>query len=189
MEAFLSSAAAVAIAEIGDKTQLLALFLITRYKRPWTITLGVFLSTLVNHGLSAWLGAWVAQMIPPGWIPWLVSLSFFAVGLWLLVPDKDDSDDSRFTQYGPLLATLVLFFLAEIGDKTQIATVILAAKYHDTLAVVAGTTVGMLLANVPIIFAGGWLMDKMPLQLARRAAFVLFMALAFITLVGRVFWQ
>lgn len=189
MEAFLSSAAAVAIAEIGDKTQLLALFLVTRYRRPWTITLGVLLATLVNHGLSAWLGAWIAGWIPAPWIPYLVAASFFAVGLWLLVPDQEDENESVFTRYGPFIATLVLFFLAEIGDKTQIATVILAAKFSAaTVAVVVGTTVGMLLANMPIIFGGGWLMAKIPLQLARKVAFGLFMLFALVTLAGAVFY-
>lgn len=190
LDAFFSSTAAVAIAEIGDKTQLLALLLISRYRQPWTISLGVFLATLVNHGLSAWLGAFIAQWIPPGVMPWLVAGSFLAVGLWLLVPDKDDEDSGQFAHLGALMATLVLFFLAEIGDKTQIATVILAAKFPQaTLEVITGTTTGMLLANVPVIFAGGWLMQKMPLQLARRAAFVLFMALAAATLVGGVWLQ
>lgn len=189
MEAFFSSVAAVAIAEIGDKTQLLALFLVTRYRRPWPITLGVLVATLVNHGLSAWLGAWLAGLISPSWMPYLISASFVAVGFWLLVPDKDDEGESMFTRYGPLIATLVLFFLAEIGDKTQIATVILAAKYSAaTTLVVLGTTVGMLLANVPIIFGGGWIMARIPLDLARRAAFGLFMALALITLIGGLFY-
>lgn len=188
MEAFISSTLAVAIAEIGDKTQLLALFLAARYSRPLLISLGVLVATLVNHGLSVWLGAWIAEFIPPHWIPWIISLSFVAIALWLLVPDKEDDDMGRFAHYGPFVATLVLFFLAEIGDKTQIATVILAAKYNAdlwmSLAVVAGTTFGMLLANVPVIFAGKWIMDRLPLAIARKAAFVLFMVLAGITLIG-----
>jgi len=188
MEAFFSSTLAVAIAEIGDKTQLLALFLAARYSRPYIISLGVLIATLLNHALSAWLGAWLANLIPTHWIPWIVGGSFIAIALWLLVPDKEDDDMGRFAQYGPFVATLVLFFLAEIGDKTQIATVILAAKYNESLlmtaSVIAGTTFGMLLANVPVIFAGKWLMDKMPLNVARKAAFVLFIVLGIITLVG-----
>jgi Ca2+/H+ antiporter, TMEM165/GDT1 family len=187
MEALFSSIAAVAIAEIGDKTQLLTLFLISRYRKPWPIIAGVILATLVNHGLSAWLGSWVAARLPAHWLPYLVSLSFFAVGFWLLVPDKEDDSNERFGQYGAFIASLVLFFLAEIGDKTQIATVILAAKYPDTLNVVVGTTLGMLLANVPVIFAGQWLMARMPLAAARKAAFLLFMALAVVTLLS-AFW-
>lgn len=188
MEAFLSSTLAVAVAEIGDKTQLLALFLAARYGRPYLISLGVLIATLVNHGLSAWLGAILADVIPPDWVRWIISGSFFAIGLWLLIPDKDDEDMGRFAQYGPFVATLVLFFLAEIGDKTQIATVILAAKFSAdawmTIAVIAGTTFGMLLANVPVIFAGKWLMDKLPLGFAHKAACVLFILMGVVTLIG-----
>jgi len=188
MEAFLSSTFAVAIAEIGDKTQLLALFLAARYGRPYLISLGVLVATIVNHSLSAWLGAILAGVIPPEWIRWIISGSFFAIALWLLIPDKEDDDMGRFAQYGPFVATLVLFFLAEIGDKTQIATVILAAKFSAdfwmTCAVIAGTTFGMLLANVPVIFAGKWLMDKLPLGVAHKVACVLFILLGIATLVG-----
>ncbi|HTF86030.1 MAG TPA: TMEM165/GDT1 family protein [Cellvibrio sp.] len=187
MEAFLSSTLAVAIAEIGDKTQLLALFLVSRYGRPYIISLGVLIATVLNHALSAWLGAWLADVIPESWIPWLISGSFILVALWLLVPDKEEDDMGRFAKYGPFMATCVLFFLAEIGDKTQIATVILAAKYSETLwmtvAVIAGTTLGMLLANVPVIFAGRWLLERLPLDYARKGAFVLFVALAVITFI------
>jgi Ca2+/H+ antiporter, TMEM165/GDT1 family len=188
MEAFLSSTLAVAVAEIGDKTQLLALFLAARYGRPYVISLGVLLATLVNHALSAWLGALLVGVIPAEWIKWIIGGSFIAIGLWLLIPDKDDDDMGRFANYGPFIATLVLFFLAEIGDKTQIATVILAAKFSAdiwmTMAVIAGTTFGMLLANVPVIFAGKWLMDKLPLGLAHKAACGLFIVLGIITLIG-----
>jgi putative Ca2+/H+ antiporter (TMEM165/GDT1 family) len=188
MEAFLSSTLAVAVAEIGDKTQLLALFLVTKYGRPYVISLGVLLSTLLNHALSAWAGAWLGDKIPAEYIPWIISASFIAVAIWLLVPDKEDDDLGKVGQYGPLIATCVLFFLAEIGDKTQIATVILAAKYQtETCWVVAGTTFGMLLANVPVIFAGKWLMARMPLNLARKAAFVLFIVLAIITMLHAYF--
>lgn len=187
MEAFLSSTLAVAIAEIGDKTQLLALFLVSRYKRPYIISLGIFVSTILNHALSAWLGAWLANVIPDTWIPWLISGSFIFVALWLLIPDKDDGDLGHFAKYGPFLATCVLFFLAEIGDKTQVATVILAAKYSETLgmtiAVITGTTLGMLIANVPVIFAGRWVLERLPLDYARKFAFVLFMAFGVITLI------
>jgi len=186
MEAFFNSTLAVAIAEIGDKTQLLALFLATRYASPYMISLGVFAATILNHTLSAWIGSWLADSIPTHWIPWIISASFIGVAIWILIPDKEDDDMGRFVQYGPFVATLVLFFLAEIGDKTQIATVILAAKYNEnfwmTAAVIAGTTFGMLLANVPVIFAGKWLVEKMPLNIARKAAFVLFIAFAIITL-------
>lgn len=183
MEAFLSSTLAVAIAEIGDKTQLLALFLVTKYGRPYVISLGVLLSTILNHALSAWFGAWLGAKLPAEYIPWIISASFIAVAIWLLIPDKEDDDLGKFGKFGPLVATCVLFFLAEIGDKTQIATIILAAKYRSTFWVVAGTTLGMLLANVPVIFAGKWLMQRMPLDLARKGAFVLFLLLAMLTMV------
>ncbi|WP_336367753.1 TMEM165/GDT1 family protein [Marinobacter sp. C2H3] len=181
MDAFLTSTAAVAIAEIGDKTQLLSLFLVARYAARWPIILGIFLSTLVNHGLSAWIGASVARWLPEGWLPWILAVSFVAIALWLLIPDKDDSEDSKFLGLGAFAATLVLFFLAEIGDKTQIATVVLAAKFDDTFWVIMGTTVGMLLANVPVVMAGSWLMERLPLATARIGASVLFAILAVIT--------
>lgn len=188
MEAFLSSTLAVAIAEIGDKTQLLALFLAARYGKPYLIVLGILLATLINHALSAWFGVVLAGAIPTDWIRWIISGSFFAIALWLLIPDKEDDNMGRFANCGPFVATLVLFFLAEIGDKTQIATVILAAKYNVdiwmTCAVIVGTTLGMLLANVPVIFAGKWLMDKLPLNIAHKVAFVLFALLGFATLLG-----
>lgn len=188
MEAFFSSTLAVAIAEIGDKTQLLALFLAARYGKPYQITLGVLLATLLNHALSAWFGAVLADTIPTEWIRWIISGSFFAIALWLLIPDKEDDNMGQFANCGPFVATIILFFLAEIGDKTQIATVILAAKYNAdiwmTCAVIAGTTLGMLLANVPVIFAGKWLMDKLPINIAQKAAFVLFVLLGIATLIG-----
>ena len=187
MEAFLSSTLAVAIAEIGDKTQLLSLFLVSRFagrRNAWLIVAGIVAATLVNHGLSAWLGAWLATAMPAHWLKWLVGGSFIAIGAWLLIPDKDDDGESGLLRYGAFLATLVLFFVAEIGDKTQIATVVLAAKYSATAMVVAGTTFGMLLANVPVILAGSWIMERVPLAWTRRAAFVLFVALGVITLIA-----
>lgn len=182
MDAFLASSVAVFIAEIGDKTQLLSLFLISRFTQRTPIILGILLATLVNHALSAWLGAWIAVWIPEAWLPWLLAGSFIAIGLWLLIPDKDDSDESGFLGLGAFAATTILFFLAEIGDKTQIATVVLAARFSDTFWVIVGTTVGMLAANVPVIMAGKWLMDRMPMATARVGASVLFMILAVVTL-------
>ena len=185
MDAFLGSTLAVAIAEIGDKTQLLSLFLAARFAgRPLAIISGIFLATLLNHALSAWLGVWLMQWIPAHWAPWLIGGSFILIGLWLLIPDKEDDTPSPLDRYGPLLATTVLFFLAEIGDKTQIATVVLAAHYQDLWQVVIGTTVGMLAANVPVVFAGGWLMQRLPLQAARWGACGLFLVLGVLTLVG-----
>ncbi|ABM17222.1 MULTISPECIES: TMEM165/GDT1 family protein [Marinobacter] len=181
MDAFLASTLAVAIAEIGDKTQLLSLFLVARYAKRTPIILGILIATVLNHALSAWLGAWVAQWIPEAWLPWILAVSFVAIALWLLIPDKDDSEDSKFLGMGAFMATTIMFFLAEIGDKTQIATVVLAARYTDTFWVIMGTTVGMLLANVPVIMAGRWLMERLPLAMARISASILFVALAVVT--------
>ncbi|WP_432698515.1 TMEM165/GDT1 family protein [Marinobacterium sp. YM272] len=184
MEAFLSSTLAVAIAEIGDKTQLLTLFLVARFPaQRMAIIFGILIATLVNHGVSAWFGAWLVEWIPENWVPWIIGLSFIAVGLWVLVPDKDDEEESGSLKYGAFIATCILFFIAEIGDKTQIATVILAARYEDALlAVVAGTTLGMLLANVPVAWFGGWLMQKIPLHWVRWSACGLFVLLGALSL-------
>lgn len=184
MDAFLASTLSVFIAEIGDKTQLLSLFLISRFHRRTPIILGILVATLVNHGLSALLGAWVASWLPQAWVPWLVAGSFVAIALWLLFPDKDDSEDSRLLGLGAFTATTLMFFLAEIGDKTQIATVVLAARYDATFWVIVGTTIGMLLANVPVILAGKWLMQRLPLATARIGASLLFVVLAVITVLA-----
>src|SRR5690606_38460024 len=187
MEAFLSSTLAVAIAEIGDKTQLLALFLVSRYGRPYVISLGVFVSTILNHALSAWLGAWLANIIPEAWVSWIVSGSFILVALWLLIPDKEDDDLGHFAKYGPFLATCVLFLRANIRDKRQIATLSLDVQFSEyllmTMGVFAVTTLGMLLANVPVIFAGRWLLEQLPLDYARNGSFVPLIAFAEITLI------
>lgn len=181
MDAFLASTLAVAIAEIGDKTQLLSLFLVARYATRTPIILGILLATVLNHALSAWLGAWVAAHIPEHWLPWILAASFIAIALWLLIPDKDDSADSKFLGMGAFAATTIMFFLAEIGDKTQVATVVLAARYTETFWVIIGTTVGMLAANIPVILAGRWLMERLPLTIARVSASILFVVLALVT--------
>ncbi|MBR9827116.1 MAG: TMEM165/GDT1 family protein [Oceanospirillales bacterium] len=183
MEAFIPSTLAVAIAEIGDKTQLLTLFLAARFAQRNAIILGILVATLLNHGLSAWLGAWLVQWIPEQWVPWIIGASFIAVGLWVLIPDKDDEEDGAVLKYGAFIATCILFFIAEIGDKTQIATVILAARYDSLFWVIAGTTIGMMLANVPIAYAGSWLMQKIPLNLARWSACGLFVVLGILSII------
>ena len=184
MEAFLSSTLAVAIAEIGDKTQLLSLFLATRFTQRYAIIAGILVATLLNHAASAWLGVFIMQWIPPHWGHWLIAGSFLLIGLWLLIPDQDDGAPSALDRYGAFVATTVLFFLAEIGDKTQIATVVLAASYNATFWVVMGSTLGMLAANVPVVLAGEWLMQRMPLRYARWGACALFLVLAAVTLVS-----
>lgn len=182
MEALLSSTFAVAIAEIGDKTQLLSLFLAARFVHRTPIIAGILLATLINHALSAWLGAWISDWLPPHWLPWIVGLSFIAVALWVLIPDKEDDEETGVLRYGAFIATCILFFVAEIGDKTQIATVVLAARFDATTWVVIGTTLGMLLANVPVVYAGRWLMRHLPLIWARRSACALFAVLGISTI-------
>jgi len=178
MDAFLFSTFSVALAEIGDKTQLLAFLLISRFRKPWPIIWGILLATLANHGVAAWLGAFAADWLQGAWLTWVVSLSFIAVGLWILIPDKiDDDEESAVEKYGAFIATLVLFFVAEIGDKTQVATVILGAQFESLFWVVMGTTVGMLLANVPVVAIGHLAVDKMPLKWIRLGASTIFIAL------------
>ena len=178
MQTFLISTTTVALAEIGDKTQLLSLILAAKYRKPWPICIGILAATLVNHALAGSVGALVASYLTPEILKWIVALSFFAVAAWTLKPDKaDDEEAERGARYGVLLATVIAFFIAEMGDKTQIATVVLAAQYHPLWQVVAGTTIGMLLANVPVVWLGSRFATKLPLRAARVAAAVLFAAL------------
>ncbi|RVT45801.1 TMEM165/GDT1 family protein [Rheinheimera sediminis] len=181
-DAFVASFASVAVAEIGDKTQLLSLFLAARFRSRGAIIAGILVATLLNHAASAWFGAWVAQFIPQGWHEWLLGGSFIAVALWLLIPDKDDSEEVSVLKYGAFFASCILFFLAEIGDKTQVATVLLAATYPETWQVILGTTVGMLAANVPVVYAGSWLLERISLDWARRVACAIFMLLGVVTI-------
>jgi putative Ca2+/H+ antiporter (TMEM165/GDT1 family) len=179
VQALLISTAAVAIAEIGDKTQLLSLVLAAKYRRPVPICLGILVATLANHALAGAVGAWVADWLTPEMLKWIVAASFLAIGLWTLVPDKLDDEDGTTRRYGSVLvATTVAFFLAEMGDKTQVATVVLAAQYEPLWQVVAGTTVGMLLANVPVVWLGARFADRLPLRATRLAAAALFIALS-----------
>jgi putative Ca2+/H+ antiporter (TMEM165/GDT1 family) len=183
MDALFSSFTAVAIAEIGDKTQLLSLFLAARFRSKFAIIAGILLATLLNHAASAWLGLWLAKFIAPALGPWLLGGSFIVVGLWLLIPDNDDSNETGVLQYGAFAASCILFFLAEIGDKTQVATVILAAHFDDAVwLVIWGTTLGMLAANVPVVYAGSWLLQKISLDWARRVACVVFILLGTVTI-------
>ena len=177
MAAALVSTGVVALAEIGDKTQLLALLLAARFRRPGAIIAGILIATLLNHALAAWLGAWVAAWLQPDVLKWLVAASFAAVALWSLKPDTLD-DGETLPARGAFVATLIAFFLAEIGDKTQVATVLLATRYEPLWEVVAGTTVGMLLANVPVVMLGSRFARRLPLKAARRVAAAVFMALA-----------
>ena len=180
MEALLIATVTVALAEIGDKTQLLALVLAARYRRPWPIVLGILAATLVNHAASAWVGAWMATLVPAAVLRWGVVLCFIAVAIWALVPDKLDEDEGeapRKSWGGVFIATCIAFFLVEIGDKTQVATVVLAARYHPLWQIVTGTTVGMLLANVPVVLLGARFAHNLPLRAARWTAAALFLGL------------
>lgn len=169
----------VALAEIGDKTQLLALLLAARFRRPWPIIWGMVAATLANHLAAGAVGNWVAGLLSPALLSWILAASFIAVALWTLIPDKlDDDESSNLKRYGPFLTTLVAFFLAEMGDKTQVATVMLAAQYPHFIMVVLGTTLGMLIANVPVVLAGNFAAERLPLTLIRRLAALAFAILA-----------
>lgn len=180
MDAFLVSTAAVAIAEIGDKTQLLALLLAARYRRFWPIVWGILLATLLNHAAAAWIGAWLAGWFSPQVLRWIVGLAFLAVAVWTLIPDTLDADKAApKSRHGAFITTTVAFFLAEIGDKTQLATVVLAVQYTPLFWVVIGTTLGMLLANVPVVALGARFAHRLPLKYARWGAAILFAILGF----------
>ena len=168
----------VALAEIGDKTQLLALLLAARFRKPWPIAGGILAATLLNHAVSAWLGAEIASLLAPGTLRWLVAASFLAVALWTLKPDELDAEREKLPARGAFLATCIAFFLAEIGDKTQVATVLLATRYSPLWEVVAGTTLGMLAANLPVVWLGHRFADRLPLRAARWTAAAVFAALA-----------
>jgi putative Ca2+/H+ antiporter (TMEM165/GDT1 family) len=184
MEAFLVSTAVVAIGEIGDKTQLLALLLAARFQRPLPIILGILCATLANHGLAGLLGGWIREVVSPDYLRWGLGISFLAVGLWALKPDEMEDDPQPVGHYGVFAITLVTFFLAEIGDKTQLATVMLAAKFPSLLSVVAGTTLGMMIADVPAVFLGKLSADKIPFKAIRFVAAAIFGIIGVVTLAG-----
>lgn len=175
MEAFLVSTGIVALAEMGDKTQLLALVLAARFKKPWPIVAGILTATVVNHALAGALGAWLTTTIGPQRMPWVLSASFMAMAVWMLIPDKlEDDAGQAHPQWGVFLSTVVLFFMAEMGDKTQIATVMLAAKYQALVAVVAGTTLGMMLANAPVVWLGERMTRLVPMRIVHRGSALFF---------------
>ncbi|MFZ6676022.1 TMEM165/GDT1 family protein [Undibacterium sp. Xuan67W] len=184
MEAFLVSALAITIGEIGDKTQLLALLLAARYKKPLPIILGILVATLANHALAAWLGQWVASNVSPDILKWALGLSFLAIAAWTLKPDEMEESTLNESRYGVFLLTCVTFFLAEIGDKTQLATVALAAKYSSLVWVVAGSTLGMLIADVPAVFLGKIAAPNFPFKLVRWIAATIFAILGIVVLLG-----
>jgi Ca2+/H+ antiporter, TMEM165/GDT1 family len=181
----LSSFAVVALAEMGDKTQLIALTLGLRYRRPWTIMVGILIATLFNHALASAVGMWGAARFDPSVLGWVLGLSFIAFGAWTLVPDKAEAPAER-SRWGPLLTTTVVFFLAEMGDKTQLATVALGARFASTVQVTAGTTLGMLLADGLAVFAGSHFAERVPMRLFRRVAAALFLAFGLVSIASAV---
>ena len=186
MEAFLVSTGLVALAEIGDKTQLLAFLLAARFRKPWPICLGILIATLVNHAFAGLLGSWITAQVSPQTMRWVLGIGFLAMAGWTLIPDKIDAETEGGgrLKLGVLGTTIVAFFMAEMGDKTQIATIALAARFNDLLAVVAGTTLGMMLANVPAVFIGDRLAGKIPVRLVHGIAAVIFAVIGVATLLG-----
>ena len=181
IEALAVSTALVALAEMGDKTQLLSFVLAAKLKRPWPIVAGIFVATLANHFLAAWVGAWLATLVAPATLKWIIALSFFAFGVWALKPDTLDGD-REYSGRSAFLTTLVAFFIVEMGDKTQLATVALAARFDSLVAVVMGTTIGMLIANAPAVWLGETLAHKVNMTWMRRIAAALFVLLGLLTL-------
>jgi len=178
MQTYLISTLLVTLAEMGDRTQLLSIMLVSRYRRPIPILAGVLTATVANHSLAALAGYYLASLLAAAWFKYVVALSFIAMALWALVPDKEDEDGKPArSHWGVFLTTAVSFFLVEIGDKTQIATIALAARYHDVLVVASGTTTGMMLANIPAVFLGHGITRVLPLQWLRIAAALLYLAL------------
>ena len=185
MEAFLVSTGVVALAEMGDKTQLLALMLAARFRsHHLPVVLGIAFSTLLNHAIAAAFGGWVATLVGADIMRWVLAASFLAMGAWLLVPDAAVEFDPSRSRLGAFGTTAIAFFLVEIGDKTQIATVALAARFHDIAAVVAGTTLGMLIANVPAVYIGNKLLKRVPMRLLQRIAAAMFAVLGVLVLVA-----
>lgn len=185
MESLLVSTGVVALAEIGDKTQLLAFILAARFKKPLPIILGILVATIINHGLAGALGAWITTALDPEILRWALGLSFIGMAIWTLIPDKIEDEETQIAKkMGVFGATLITFFFAEMGDKTQIATVAMAAHYAAPLMVVIGTTLGMLIADVPAVFVGDKLANRIPMRLVHSIAAGIFALLGIATLLG-----
>ena len=184
MEAFLISTGIVGLAEIGDKTQLLAFLLAAKFRKPLPIVLAILVATIANHAFAAAVGAWITSMLGPDVLRWVLGVSFLAMAAWTLIPDKLDEDETKLAKYGVFLTTLIAFFMAEMGDKTQVATVALAARYHDIVSVVLGTTFGMMLANVPAVYLGDKIANRVSLRLVHGIAALVFAVLGVATLLG-----
>ncbi len=184
MEAFLVSLGVVALAEIGDKTQLLAFLLAAKFRKPVPIILGIVSATLVSHGLAGAVGAWITAALGPQALRWILGCSFLGMALWTLIPDKFEESDARFAKMGVYGTTVLAFFVAEMGDKTQIATVALAAKFHSVWAVIAGTSIGMLLADIPAVLVGDRFAHKISVRWVHALAAAIFAVLGVATLLG-----
>lgn len=184
MHPLLVSTGVVALAEIGDKTQLLALLLTAQFRRPVPIIAGIIVATVINHLGAGALGTWLTQLLGAQVLRWVLGLSFLGMAVWMLIPDKLDDDAPAKSQYGVFASTVIAFFLAEMGDKTQIATVALAAQYHSLLWVVMGSTLGMLIANVPAVLFGDWIVKRVPVRLIHVTAALIFAALGVMSLLN-----
>ena len=185
VEAFLVSTGVVALGEMGDKTQLLALLLAARFRKPLPIIAGIFVATILNHAAASALGAWLTHLVDPTWLRYALGVSFIAVALWMLVPDKsDDRAGNTRGHLGVFGLTLVAFFMAEMGDKTQIATIMLAARYNELVTVTAGTTLGMMAANVPAVLLGDKVVKWVPIAWVHRVAALMFVVIGLAMLLG-----
>ena len=184
-QAFIVSTSVVALAEMGDKTQLLSLILAARYRKPMPIVLGILVATLLNHAMAGALGAWLSSLMRPEVLNWVMAAAFIVMGLWILVPDKLDEDDVAVPkqQMGVFFATVTAFFLAEMGDKTQFATIALAAQYSNVFSVVLGTTLGMMMANAPAVYLGNRFAQRLPTKIIHIIAAIIFIAIGVLTAV------
>lgn len=188
MEALFVSTLVVALAEMGDKTQLLAIVLATRFKRPVPIILGILVATLANHAMAAGVGMWAAKLLESDWFNFAVAFSFIAMAAWTLVPDKEDDEAGKGNRFGPFLTTTIAFFLVEMGDKTQVATIALGARFGDMFWVTMGTTLGMMLANVPAVFLGNELVKRVPIRTVQIGAALIFLILGLWLLAQTLGW-
>ena len=184
LEPFLVSTGVVAVAEIGDKTQLLAFVLSARFKKPWQVILGILAATITNHLLAGVVGVSVSAWVNPQIMRWILGVSFLAMAIWVLIPDREAEGEAKPARFPPFVTTALTFFLLEMGDKTQLATVALSAKYQSLIAVTAGTTLGMMLADVPAVFIGDRLAGKIPLRLVHGLAAALFAIIGILVLLG-----
>jgi putative Ca2+/H+ antiporter (TMEM165/GDT1 family) len=184
LEPFLISTGIVALAEIGDKTQLLAFILAAKFRKPIPIILGILVATLANHAFAGAIGSWITSLVSPETLRWILGISFIGMAIWTLIPDKFEDGDAKLAHSGIFGTTLIAFFLAEMGDKTQIATIALAAQYQSFLLVVAGTTLGMMIANIPAVLLGDRIANRMPVRLVHSIASAIFAILGVATLLG-----